>query len=65
MSDYRIIKRIGTRWREESRDVVEAALPERLRELVDRIAARERPRAEPRVVPTVEIRLPSVTIEKR
>ena len=65
MSDYRIIKRIGSRWREESRDVVEAALPERLHELVDRIAARERPRAEPRAVPTVEIRLPSVTIEKR
>ena len=42
MSEYLIIKRIGTRWRKESRDVVEAALPERLHELLHRLAALER-----------------------
>jgi chaperonin cofactor prefoldin len=42
MSEHRIIKRIGTMWRDESRDVVEAALPKRLHELLCRLAALER-----------------------
>ncbi len=44
MSQYRIVKKIGARLREETKDVVEAALPERLQEVVDRIAARDRAR---------------------
>ena len=41
MSEPQIIRRIGTRLREETRSVVEVPLPERLRELVERIAALE------------------------
>jgi hypothetical protein len=41
MSGPQIIRRIGTRLREETRSVVEVPLPERLRELVERIAALE------------------------
>jgi hypothetical protein len=42
MSENRIMKRIGSGWREELRHVVEAALPERLQVLLERLATLER-----------------------
>jgi hypothetical protein len=38
MSENRTLKRIGRKLRDESRDIVEARLPERLRALLDRLA---------------------------
>jgi hypothetical protein len=42
MSKHLIIKRIGTNLRDEFRDVVDAPMPEGMRELLDRIAHLER-----------------------
>jgi hypothetical protein len=44
MGDNRTLKKIGGRLREESRGLVEAKLPERLRVLVDQIARLEKRR---------------------
>ena len=41
MSESRTLKKIGGKLREESRDIVEATLPERLRALLDRLACTE------------------------
>ena len=38
MGENRTLKKIGGKIREESRDIVEARLPERLRALLDRLA---------------------------
>lgn len=38
MTQNRIFKRIGGKFRADSRDIVEAKLPERLRALLDRLA---------------------------
>lgn len=38
MGENRDLKRIGGKLREESRDIVEAKLPERLRVLLERLA---------------------------
>jgi hypothetical protein len=38
MADTRIFRRIGGKLRDESHDIVEARLPERLRALLDRLA---------------------------
>ena len=42
MGDNRTLKKIGGRLREESRGLVEAKLPERLRVLVDQLACLEK-----------------------
>jgi len=44
MGTNRTLKKIGGKLREESRGLVEAKLPERLRVLVDRLACLERRR---------------------
>ena len=44
MGENRTLKKLGGRLREESRDIVEAQLPERLRKLVDRLACLEEER---------------------
>jgi hypothetical protein len=44
MGDNRTLKKIGGRLREESRGLVEAKLPERLRVLVDQLACLEKRR---------------------
>jgi len=44
MGDNRTLKKIGGRLREESRGLVEAKLPERLRVLVDRLACLDKHR---------------------
>ena len=44
MAENRTLKKIGGKIREESRDIVEARLPERLRALVDRLAQVEQNR---------------------
>lgn len=44
MGDNRTLKKIGGRLREESRGLVEAKLPERLRVLADRLARLEKRR---------------------
>ena len=41
MGENRTLRKIGGRLREESRGLVEAKLPERLRVLVDRLACME------------------------
>ena len=41
MGESRTLKKIGGKLREESRDIVEATLPERLRTLLDRLACTE------------------------
>jgi hypothetical protein len=41
MGENRTLKKIGGKLREESRDIVEATLPERLRALLDRLACTE------------------------
>jgi hypothetical protein len=41
MSEHRILKRIGAKLRDESRDIVSARLPERLRQLIEHLAAVE------------------------
>jgi hypothetical protein len=41
ISENRMFRRIGGKLREDSRDIVEARLPERLRALLDRLAAVE------------------------
>ena len=41
MSDTQIFKRIGSKLRQDSCDILESRLPERLRELLDRMAAVE------------------------
>ena len=42
MSTNRILKRIGGKLREESRDIVEIELPERVRALLRRLISMER-----------------------
>ena len=44
MGENRTLKKIGGKIREESRDIVEARLPERLRALLDRLACVEQHR---------------------
>ena len=44
MAENRTLKKIGGKIREESRDIVEARLPERLRALLDRLARIEQNR---------------------
>ncbi len=44
MGENRTLKKIGGKIREESRDIVEARLPERLRALLDRLECVERHR---------------------
>jgi hypothetical protein len=39
MNEHRTLKRLGRKLREESRDIVEARVPERLRALLDRLAS--------------------------
>jgi hypothetical protein len=41
VGENRTLKRIGGNLREESRDIVEARLPERLRALLERLACAE------------------------
>ena len=43
MGENRTLKKIGGKFREESRDLVEATLPERLRVLMERLACVEVP----------------------
>jgi hypothetical protein len=42
MSEHRILQRIGAKLRDESRDIVDARLPERLRGLIEHIALLEK-----------------------
>ena len=42
MGENRTLKRIGGKLREESRDIVDARLPEKLRLLLDRLACTDR-----------------------
>lgn len=44
MGEHRNLKRIGKKLREDSRDIVEARLPERLRVLLERLARKKEPR---------------------